>query len=82
MVDSKGIHSHPLRLPFLLFFLLDEIENKLELSELILSIVVKVPVERKGLLGCDYSSGLALLVKEGSAALLIGYAVEDIDFGK
>jgi hypothetical protein len=81
-MGTKDIDCYSLCLSLSLFFLLDEIENKLELSELILSIVMEVPVERKSLLGCNYSSSLALLIEEDSAALFIRNAVEDIDFGK
>lgn len=47
-----------------------------------LSVVVEVPVEGKGLLGCNYSSGFALLIKKGSIALFVRYTIEDVDFGE
>lgn len=55
--------------------MLDEVQHKLKLTQLLLAVVVQVPKNGKGLSVVDYSSLAALEIIEG-CFYLIGHAVK------
>jgi nitrate reductase NapE component len=78
-VESGRRKSEILRFAFILFFLFDEIKNKLKFTEFLFCVVVEVPVEGECFFEDDNSSDLTLLIVKCDGTI-ISDAIEDVYF--